>query len=90
MLDWINGLTAEATVTLKSLVTFIAAVSFVISSAKGGWAMARIITAAFVAGVVIVIVWNMDTFAKKFEPELKSAPAIGVAVEPSASHLVHI
>jgi|LSQX01.1.fsa_nt_gb hypothetical protein len=90
MLDWINGLTSEATSTLKGLVTFIAAVAFVISSAKGGWAVARIITSALVAGIVIVIVWNMDTFAKKFEPELKSASVIGVPMVPSTSHTLHI
>jgi uncharacterized membrane protein len=89
-MEWINNLTADATSTLKGVVTFVAALSFVISSAKGGWALARIVVAAVVAGLVIVVVWNMEALAKKFEPELKSAPAIGVPAVPPTSPLVHI
>lgn len=90
MLDWINTLISGATVTLQGVVTFVAAVAFLISCQRGGWTLARIVTSAVVAGLVVAVVWNMSMLAHKFEPELRSAPAIGITAPPPAHYLVHI
>lgn len=71
MFDWVNALVAEATITLKSLVTLIAVIGFIVTSHKGDWALSRIITAAIVAALVIAATWGMGDIAHKFETEFK-------------------
>lgn len=88
MLDWINNLTSEAMATLKVVATLVAAVIFLVSSAKGEWALARIIVSGVVAAVVVAIVWTIPVMASKVQTELKSAPAVGVTVPAAHSHII--
>jgi hypothetical protein len=91
MFDLINGWSAEADATFKGLVTFVAAAFFVINSARGQWALARIIGSALAAALVVAIVFALPLLAKKVETDIKSAPAIVVTADPaSPSTIVHI
>lgn len=75
MLDYIGNLASEVDTTFKTVITVVAAIAFVIMSAKGGWTAARMIISAVVAALLIAIVWNIDVLGKRMETDL-AGPAI--------------
>ncbi|MBA3019634.1 hypothetical protein [Propionicimonas sp.] len=91
MFDLFNSLAGQTDAAVKGGVTLLAVIFFLINSARGNWALARIIGSAVGAALVVAIVFALPFIAKKVETDIKSAPAIVVTADPaSPSTIVHI
>lgn len=82
MLGWISNVSIELENTIKTVMSVVAVIVFIVNSHKGGWSVGRVVVSALVAGGVMALVWNLDLFAKRVETDIKSAPAIVATVNP--------
>lgn len=85
MLDWISSFANSLDGTLKTVFVLIATVVFIVLSARGHWAVPKVIISGLVAAGLITIVFNLKFFSDKVTQDVKSgAPAAVATFNPGS------